>query len=469
VGLHLYDTATRSLREFVPLRPRTASIYVCGATVQGIPHIGHIRSALNYDLLRRWLMATGHDVLLVRNVTDIDDKILAKSAEAGRPWWEWAYRHERAFEDAYTALGCLPPSVLPRATGHVPQMVELMARLIEAGHAYAAGGDVYFAVATMTDYGALSGQHRDEVCQGESAAPGKRDPRDFTLWKGARPGEPSWPTPWGPGRPGWHLECSAMATTYLGPEFDIHGGGLDLVFPHHENERAQSRAVGDPFARYWLHNGWVTLSGEKMSKSLGNTLSIPAMLRRVRAVELRYYLSAAHYRSAIEYSDGALDEAVAAYRRIESFVQRVRERCGLPEPRSWCAEFDASMTDFARAMDDDLGVPAALAAIHSAVHEGNAALDAGNHPAALGMAGSVRAMTGVLGLDPLAERWRSTSGSDATSAALACLVDQLLAERAEARHRRDYATADAVRAQLLAAGIAVEDTPDGSVWTVKGG
>ncbi|MDQ2882039.1 MAG: cysteine--tRNA ligase [Actinomycetota bacterium] len=466
MSLHLYDTATRSLREFVPLRPRTASIYVCGATVQGVPHIGHVRSALNYDVLRRWLVATGHDVLLVRNVTDIDDKILAKSAEAGRPWWEWAYTHERAFEDAYTALGCLPPSALPRATGHISQMVELMARLIDRGHAYAAGGDVYFAVATMADYGSLSGQRLDEVCQGEpaeggSAASAKRDPRDFTMWKGAKLGEPAWWTPWGPGRPGWHLECSAMATAYLGQEFDIHGGGLDLVFPHHENELAQSRGAGDSFARYWLHNGWVTLSGEKMSKSLGNTLSIPATLRRVRAVELRYYLIVAHYRSAIEYSDGALNEAAAAYQRIESFVHRVRERCGVPEPRIWCA-------DFVGAMDDDLGTPAALAAIHTTVHEGNAALDAGDHTAAVAAAGSVRAMTAVLGLDPLADQWRSTSGSDATSAALAVLVDRLLAERAEARNRRDYATADAARDQLLAAGITVEDTPDGPVWTVKG-
>jgi cysteinyl-tRNA synthetase len=464
VSLHLYDTAARSRREFVPLRSRTASIYVCGATVQGVPHIGHVRSALNYDVLRRWLVATGHDVQLVRNVTDIDDKILIKAAEAGRSWWEWSYTHERAFEDAYAALGCLPPSALPRATGHVPQMVGLMERLIDRGHAYAAGGDVYFAVTTMEGYGSLSGQRLDEVCQGESAAAGKRDPRDFTLWKGARPGEPCWPTPWGPGRPGWHLECSAMATYYLGAEFDIHGGGLDLVFPHHENERAQSQAAGEGFARYWLHNGWVTLSGEKMSKSLGNTLSIPATLRRVRAVELRYYLIGAHYRSAIEYSDGALEEAVAAYRRIESFVHRVKERCGVPEPGTGFAGF----AGFVTAMDDDLGTPAALAAIHATVHEGNAALDAGDHPAAVGAAGSVRAMTAVLGLDPLSDQWRSTSGSDATSAALAVLVDRLLVERAEARSRRDYATADTVRDRLLAAGIAVEDTPDGPVWTVKG-
>ncbi|HEY6424498.1 MAG TPA: cysteine--tRNA ligase [Pseudonocardiaceae bacterium] len=460
MSLHLYDTATRSQREFVPLHPRTASIYVCGATVQGVPHIGHVRSAMNYDVLRRWLLATGYDVLLVRNVTDIDDKILTRAAEAGRPWWEWAYTHERAFEDAYTALGCLPPSALPRATGHVQQMIELMARLIDRGHAYPAAGDVYFSVATMDDYGSLSGHRLEEVCQGESAGEGKRDPRDFTLWKGAKPGEPSWSTPWGPGRPGWHLECSAMATTYLGAEFDIHGGGLDLLFPHHENERAQSRAAGDGFARYWLHNGWVTLSGEKMSKSLGNTLSIPATLRRVRPVELRYYLISAHYRSAIEYSDGALDEAAAAYRRIESFVHRVRERCGVPEPAAWCA-------DFVAAMDDDLGTPAALAAIHGTVHEGNAALDAGDHMAAIGAAGSVRAMAAVLGLDPLSDQWRSASNSDAASLALASLVNALLTERTEARDRRDYPAADAVRERLLAAGIAVEDTPDGSVWTVK--
>lgn len=460
--MRLYDTATRSLRDFVPLRPGTASIYVCGATVQGVPHIGHVRSALNYDVLRRWLSATGHDVLLVRNVTDIEDKILTRAADAGRPWWEWAATHERAFEDAYSALGCLPPSALPRATGHITPMIELIDRLIERGHAYATGGDVYFAVGTVEGYGSLSGQRPEEMSQGESAGTAKRDPRDFTLWKGAKPGEPSWPTPWGPGRPGWHLECSAMATTYLGSEFDIHGGGIDLIFPHHENERAQSHAAGDGFARYWLHNGWVTLSGEKMSKSLGNTLAIPAMLSRVRAVELRYYLIGAHYRSAIEYSDGAVEEAVAAYRRIESFVHRAGERAGTSPRGTWCAEFIA-------AMDDDVGTPAALAAIHGAVREGNAALDAGNHSAASGAAASVRAMADVLGLDPLSDQWRSTSDSGGSAAALASLVDSLLEERTEARARRDFAAADAVRNRLLAAGVAVEDTPDGPVWTLKDG
>ncbi len=458
--LHLFDTATRSKREFVPLRAGAASIYVCGATVQGVPHIGHVRSSLNYDVLRRWLTHGGLDVTLVRNVTDIDDKILVKAAAAGRPWWEWAATHERAFAAAYDALGCLPASVDPRATGHITQMVELMERLTSSGHAYEAGGDVYFDVRSFPGYGALSGQRLDEVVQGESDEGCKRDPRDFTLWKAAKPGEPSWPTPWGRGRPGWHLECSAMATYYLGPEFDIHGGGIDLVFPHHENERAQSNAAGDRFARFWPHNAWVTLGGEKMSKSLGNTLSIEALLRRVRGAELRYYLVAPHYRSTIEYSDVALDEAVVAYRRVESFVQRVRERVGSPEP-------GAVPPGFAAALDDDLGTPGAVAVLHGAVRDGNTALDAGDRSGALEQAGAVRAMTGVLGLDPLDPHWAVAGPDDAATTALDALVGDLLVQRQEARARRDFAAADAIRSRLTAAGVSVEDSPDGPTWTLK--
>ncbi len=438
-------------------------MYVCGATVQGLPHIGHVRSGLNYDVLRRWLTHAGNDVLMVRNVTDIDDKILRKAADHGRPWWEWAATHERAFSAAYTALGCLPPSVEPRATGHVTQMTELIERLIERGHAYAAGGDVYFAVRTFAGYGALSGQRVDDVAQGEADASGKRDPRDFTLWKAAKPGEPSWPTPWGAGRPGWHLECSAMATAYLGPEFDIHGGGLDLVFPHHENEQAQSHAAGDGFARYWLHNAWVTMGGEKMSKSLGNTLAIEALLARVRGVELRYYLVGPHYRSAIEYSDAALDESVSAYRRIESFVNRVRERHGAPEP---APDVPA---EFAAAMDDDLGTPGALAVVHGAVREGNTALDAGDAAAASRSASCVRAMTGLLGVDPLAQRGADTGADDAARQALSSLVEAMLEQRRQARAARDFATADRLRDELLAAGVAVEDGAGGSTWSLKDG
>jgi cysteinyl-tRNA synthetase len=461
VSLHLYDTATRSTREFHPVRNGTASIYVCGATVQGIPHIGHVRGALNYDVLRRWLSAGGLDVQLVRNVTDIDDKILTKAAEAGRPWWEWAETHERAFESAYAALGCLAPSYAPRATGHITQMIELMQRLIDSGHAYAAGGDVYFSVESFAGYGALSGQRPDEMSQGEKVNDCKRDRRDFTLWKGAKPGEPSWPTPWGDGRPGWHLECSAMATTYLGAEFDIHGGGLDLIFPHHENEQAQSRAAGDGFARYWLHNGWVTMSGEKMSKSLGNVVSIPEMLRKVRAPELRYYLVTPHYRSTIEYSEAALAEAVSAYSRIESFLRHVAGRLGMVSPGELPAEFSA-------AMDDDLGTPAAMAVVHNTVREGNSALAAGDEAAARTAAGAVRAMTAVLGLDPLSGNWAMESAKDTGHRrALDNLVGGLLTERERARKDRDFAVADAVRDRLLGAGITVEDTPDGPLWTLK--
>ncbi|MCI2423999.1 cysteine--tRNA ligase [Saccharopolyspora sp. K220] len=462
--LHLHDTATRTTREFHPRCDGVASIYICGATVQGVPHVGHVRSGLNFDVLRRWLQYKGYDVRLVRNVTDIDDKIINKAAEAGRPWWEWAATHERAFERAYDQLGCLPPSVLPRATGHITQMVDLIQRLIDKGHAYAAGGDVYFSVESYADhYGKLSGQRVEEVQQGETLASGKRDPRDFTLWKAAKPGEPSWPTPWGHGRPGWHLECSAMSTFYLGSEFDIHGGGLDLVFPHHENEMAQSNAAGDGFAQYWMHNAWVTMSGEKMSKSLGNTLSIPAVLERARPVELRYYLVTPHYRSTIEFSEVGLAEAIAAYRRIESFVRRVEQRAGSVEHGTVCAEF-------ADAMDDDLSTPQAIAVVHNVVREGNAALDRGDDEAARDAAASVRAMTDVLGLDPLSEQWADDSSKDdAAHRALSELVAVMLEQRQQARRERDFATADLLRDRLQDSGIAVEDTPDGPMWTLKDG
>jgi cysteinyl-tRNA synthetase len=461
VSLRLFDTATRTQRDFVPLRAGAASIYVCGATVQGPPHIGHVRSGLNYDVLRRWLTEAGLDVLLVRNVTDLDDKILNKAAAAGRPWWEWGATHERAFQAAYAALGCRPPSIEPRATGHVPQMVELIERLIQRGHAYVGAGDVYFDVRSFPAYGALSRQRVDDVAQGEGECRGKRDPLDFTLWKAAKPGEPSWPTPWGRGRPGWHLECSAMATMYLGREFDIHGGGLDLVFPHHENELAQSHAAGDPFARFWLHNAWVTMGGEKMSKSLGNTLATEALLRRVRGVELRYYLVGPHYRSSIEYSDTALHESVAAYRRIESFVHRVRERIGSPG-------IGVPGPDFVASMDDDLGTPGALAAIHGCVRDGNIALDAGERKGAEAAAAAVRGMTDLLGLDPLDPQWLvADAGADAATGALGTLVEDLLAQRQEARENRDFATADAVRARLTAAGVSVEDSADGPTWSLK--
>ncbi|MFZ4374303.1 MAG: cysteine--tRNA ligase [Mycobacterium sp.] len=461
-GLRLHDTYTGIVRDFVPLRPGQASIYLCGATVQGLPHIGHVRSGVAFDVLRRWLMAKGFDVAFIRNVTDIDDKILTKAAEAGRPWWEWAATHERAFAAAYDALGVLPPSAEPRATGHITQIVELIERLIGTGHAYSGDGDVYFDVLSFGDYGKLSGHRIDDVHQGEGVGTGKRDQRDFTLWKGAKPGEPSWPTPWGRGRPGWHSECVAMAHEYLGAEFDIHCGGMDLVFPHHENEIAQAQAAGDGFANFWLHNGWVTMGGEKMSKSLGNVLAIPAVLQRVRPAELRYYLGSAHYRSMLEFSETALQDAAKAYTGIEEFLHRVRTRVGSVVPTTWTEKFGA-------ALDDDLAVPAALAEVHAARADGNRALEAGDHDTALAKAGEIRAMTSILGCDPLDPRWETRDETVAALAAVDVLVAAELQRRDDARQDRDWAGADEIRDRLKEAGIDVTDTADGPQWALADG
>jgi cysteinyl-tRNA synthetase len=467
VTLRFYDTAARAVRDFVPLESGRASIYLCGATVQGEPHIGHLRSGLNFDILSRWLQYRGLQVTLVRNITDIDDKIIAKAAEAGRPWWAHAARYELAFRDGYRTLGCLPATAEPRATGHITEMITLMQRLIDTGHAYPAGGDVYFDVRSFPDYGALSGQRIDEMLPaGDSVGDArKRDPRDFALWKSAKSGEPSWPTPWGDGRPGWHLECSAMAGKYLGPAFDIHGGGLDLIFPHHENEQAQSVAAGEEFARYWMHNGWVTMAGEKMSKSLGNTVSVAEMAKQWRPVELRYYLGAAHYRSAIEYSPNALSEAAVAYAKIENFVQRAIEMTG---PQAEPASTAGVPDEFAAAMDDDLNVPQALAVLHNARRAGNSSLAAGDKAAVAEQARSVLAMTSTLGLNPL--QWQHSGGGTDRSAALAATVDQLVRlavqQRQAARERKDYPAADAIRDLLAEAGVQLEDTPDGARWTL---
>jgi cysteinyl-tRNA synthetase len=438
-------------------------VYLCGATVQAPPHIGHLRSGVVFDILVRWLRASEYQVTFCRNVTDIDDKILRVSAEAGVPWWAVAEVNMRKFTQAYEALGCLPPDIEPRATGHIPEMIVLMRRLIEGGHGYAADGDVYFDVRSFPHYGELSGQRLDQMRPAEdSSDEGKRDPRDFAMWKAARPGQPFWETPWGPGRPGWHLECSAMATKYLGPTFDIHGGGLDLVFPHHENEIAQSRSAGDGFARYWVHNGLVSLAGEKMSKSLGNTLSLAEMLHNVRPVELRYYLGQAHYRSMIDYSAEALEEAAAGYRRIEGFVTRAAELAG-------AAATDPAQQDlppeFSAAMNDDLATPQALAVVHQEVRNGNNALAAGDLPAAARSAAQVRAMLDVLGLDPLSPQWAETGGD--LRGVLDALVQVALSQRQAARQRSDYAAADAIRDDLRAAGVLIEDTPQGPRWELK--
>jgi cysteinyl-tRNA synthetase len=470
--LRLYDTRARAIRDFEPLQPGKVTMYVCGATVQSPPHVGHVRFSISFDVLRRWLLHQGNDVTYIRNVTDVEDKVLAKAAIEKAPWWELAYRNERAFSEAYDILGCLPATLEPRATGHVPEIVALIQRLIETGYAYASGGDVLFDVRAFTDYGALSGQRVDDVQPAGDTenVEAKRDPRDFALWKGAKPGEPTWPTPWGPGRPGWHIECSAMSTKYLGPEFDIHGGGIDLVFPHHENERAQSQAAGDPFARYWLHNAWVTTAGEKMSKSLGNSLLVSEVVHRVRPVELRFYLAAPHYRSMIEYSEDALQEAAAAYQRLESFVEHAVEFVGEADGDVSPADAVVLPDAFTSAMNDDLGVPQALAVVYAAVREGNTALTADDKETVQAKLCEVRSMLAVLGLDPLDPRWRASRAADESlRTATDALVRAYLDEREQARARKDWAAADAVRDRLRAAGVEVTDTPHGARWSLADG
>jgi cysteinyl-tRNA synthetase len=443
-------------------------MYVCGPTVQSSPHIGHLRSALVYDLWRRWLTHRGYHVTLVRNVTDIDDKVLDLSAGTTEPWWARAYRVELEFTAVYNALGILPPTYEPRATASIPQMQEIIARLIERGHAYAAAdgsGDVYFDTGSWAEYGALTRQRREDMADAADAdARGKRDPRDFALWKGAKPGEPDtarWASPWGDGRPGWHIECSAMSKRYLGAAFDIHGGGLDLRFPHHENELAQSTAAGDPFASHWLHNGLVTVEGQKMSKSLGNSIFAADFIGATRPVVVRYFLAAAHYRSTIDHHEGSLAEAEAAFDRIEGFLARAVERLEGVSIDSAPSVPDA----FADAMDDDLSVPQALAVLHETVRAGNAALAAADLQA-LGTAyQQVGAMTEVLGIDPRASHWNAAS-EDRTAAPLSALVERLVQERADARASRDFSTADRVRDDLAAAGISIEDTASGTRWSI---
>jgi cysteinyl-tRNA synthetase len=474
VTLRLYDTATREIRDFEPLAPGRVGIYHCGLTVQAAPHVGHIYKEVVFDVLRRWLEHRGLEVTIVANVTDIDDKILVKSAEQGVPWWALAYANEHALHQAYDVLGCIPPTYEPRATGHVPEMIELIQDLIDRGHAYAApdgSGDVYFDVKSWPDYGSLSHQRLDDMMAAEDADPrGKRDPRDFALWKGHKPDEPisaSWPAPWGRGRPGWHIECSAMAGKYLGDAFDIHGGGIDLRFPHHENELAQSRAAGRGFARFWMHNAWITASGEKMSKSLSNSMLVTEVIRHVRPIELRYYLVQSHYRSNVEFSYEALEEAATAFRRIEGFLSRAGDVVGEVVPAA-----DVPVA-FADAMDDDLGIPAAWACVHDTIREGNKAVeavagDAAARDDAREHVGAVRAMLAVFGVDPSAEPWssRGSTGSDAT-AAVDALVAALLEQRADARGRKDFAAADAIRDRLAAAGVDVEDTPSGPRWSLS--
>ena len=458
--LKLYNTATRRVADFTPLVPGKVGIYLCGATVQAPPHIGHVRSGINFDILRRWLEANSYEVTFIRNVTDIDDKILHKAVHEELPWWAVAQKYERAFTEAYRSLNVLPPTYEPRAAGHITQMIELMEILIENGSAYAPGnGDVYLDVRHLKSYLTLSNQKLDDLQSAEDAdLTYKKDPRDFALWKAAKPGDPSWPTPWGAGRPGWHLECSAMAHAYLGQSFDIHGGGLDLIFPHHENEIAQSESAGWNFANIWMHNAWVTTSGEKMSKSLGNSLQVPEILKQVRGIELRWYLGSAHYRSMLEFSFAALEEAAVNFRRIEGFLKRASDLLG-EAPQGIIS------SGFAEAMNEDLAVPTALAVIAEVMRNGNSALASGDSAGVRRAAAEIRGGLSILGCDPYDPIFASASNTD--QQLLDGLISLALEQRAAARARKDFAAADVIRDQIAALGVVIEDTASGTRWSLS--
>ena len=465
VSLRLYDSLRRDTVEFSPLKPGHVSMYVCGPTVQSAPHVGHIRSALVYDLWWRWFEHRGYQVTLIRNVTDIDDKILEKSAESGEHWWQLAHRVEVEFATAASALRIRTPHLEPRATGDIPAMVEMISVLIDRGHAYVAddqSGDVYFDVASWPHYGALTNQSTDDMEAAETTTTAKRSPHDFALWKGHKPHEPAtakWNAPWGAGRPGWHIECSAMATRYLGPQFDLHGGGLDLRFPHHENELAQSLAAGHPFAAHWLHNALVLVGGQKMSKSLGNSVYASDWLAATRPIVARYGLLTAHYRSDIDIHEGFLDEAAKAFGRIEGFLDRTAHLGTTP---------GAIPATFAEAMDDDLGTPIALAALHDHVRAGNTALDEGDMDQASVVRGGVVAMCEALGINPASAEWADTASSAGSDDALARVVETLIAKRQQARQAKDFALSDTLRDVMADSGIVVEDGSDGSTWRIDG-
>lgn len=475
MSLKLYDSRSQSLREFQPITQGQVGIYLCGPTVQSSPHLGHLRSALVYDQLRRWLQASGLKVTLIRNVTDIDDKVLDNAKTENMPWWQLAFAYEQEFASAYRRLDILPPSYEPRATANIIEMIELISNLISKGHAYQVEGsaDVYFSAESWKNYGELTNQKADElVDDSEAENRGKKDPRDFALWKSHKASEPidaAWNSPFGFGRPGWHIECSAMSVKYLGEKFDIHGGGLDLRFPHHENELAQSRAAGFDFANFWLHNGLVNVAGQKMSKSLGNSILVSNVMSDSNALALRYYLGSAHYRSVLDYNEGVLEEAEVAIERIGTFLERASRRLKdtkfLEQLNLEAPEFPEK---FKAAMDDDLNIPAALAVLHESVREGNSSLDEELLQEAATAFGEVLAMVNVLNLNPMADFWKQSGSAEEALDALDGLVRSMIEQRNQARQNKDFETSDRIRDQLKAVGVVLEDSSDSTHWSLGG-
>ena len=471
--LQLFDSRSQSLRELKPIKAGEVGIYLCGPTVQAAPHLGHLRSALVYDQLRRWLEASGLKVNLIRNITDIDDKVLVNAKAENRKWWELAFFYEQLFSAAYKKLDILSPSYEPRATANINEMIELIQSLIEKGHAYQVEGsaDVYFSASSWKDYGELTNQKSDDlVDDSEAEARGKKHPRDFALWKSHKDSEPedaSWDSPFGKGRPGWHIECSAMSVKYLGTQFDIHGGGLDLRFPHHENELAQSRAAGHAFANFWLHNGLVNVAGAKMSKSLGNSILASDVLTDSNALALRYYLGSAQYRSVLDYNEGVLEEAEAAIERIGTFLQRAIRRL---TDTKFLDQLDLSKPSFpekfTQAMNDDLNIPAALAVLHESVRDGNSSLDEELLQEAANAYAEVLAMVDVLNINPEASLWKRSGFAEEAMGALDGLVQSLIAQRNQARENKDFETSDRIRDQLKAVGVVLEDSPDSTHWSL---
>jgi cysteinyl-tRNA synthetase len=455
--LRIYDTLTREKREFVPVRPGKVGMYVCGMTVQNKPHVGHIRASLSAEVMRRYLEHLGFEVTYVYNFTDVDDKIIERAAAEGV---EYASVSERNIE-AYLRFADLHnikrATHYPRATRHIPEMHAMIAKLIDKGYAYAAGGDVYYEVRKKADYGKLSGRRVDELREGYRIEPGeqKRDPLDFALWKGAKPGEPAWESPWGPGRPGWHIECSAMAMKYLGETFDIHGGGQDLIFPHHENEIAQSEAYcGKPFANFWAENGLVNLSGAKMSKSVGNFFFIEDIARDWDPEVTRFYLLSTHYRSPIEFSMERLQEAAVAYARLRGPLERAGAWAAAdgPAPGGALGEAVAEAERlFHEAMHDDFNTAGALGHLFDLARAINRSLDEGGGAEAVQGARALLRLGGILGLF-----WR-VPGVESWSPEVAALAEA----RVDARRSRNWKLSDELRDKLAALGVAVEDSPQG--------